>query len=49
MDAELRFNYEYFMKRNESGMRENPCYSAYFERSDKGMFDKFTVELLIKF
>jgi hypothetical protein len=49
MDAELRFNYEYFMKQNESAMKENPYYSAYFERSDKGMFDKFTVELFIKF
>jgi hypothetical protein len=49
MDAELRFNYEYFMKKNESEMRGNSYYSAYFERPDKGMFDKFTVELLIKF
>jgi hypothetical protein len=49
MDAELRFNYECFRKENESGMREDSYYSAYFERSDKGMFGKFTVELLIKF
>jgi hypothetical protein len=49
MDAELRFNYEYFMKKNESEIREDSYYSAYFERADKGMFDKFTVELFIKF
>jgi hypothetical protein len=49
MDSELRFNYEYFRKKNESEMRKDPRYSAYFERSDKGMFDKFTVELIVKF
>jgi hypothetical protein len=30
-------------------MRENPYYNAYFERADKGIFNKFTVELFIKF
>jgi hypothetical protein len=49
MDAEIRLNYERFMKRNESGLKEDLYYSAYFERTDKGMFDKFTMELLIKF
>jgi hypothetical protein len=49
MDAEIRFNYEYFMKKNESELKENSYYSAYFERTDKGMFDKFTLEFLIKF
>ena len=45
MDTELRFNYEYFMKNIEP---DSHC-SAYFERVDKGIFDKFTVELFIKF
>jgi hypothetical protein len=49
MDAEIRFNYEYFMKKNESGLKDDSYYSAYFERTDKGMFDKFTVEILVKF
>jgi hypothetical protein len=49
MDTEIRFNYEYFVRRNESGIREDPYYAVYFERTDKGMFDKFTVEFLIKF
>lgn len=49
MDAEIRLNYEYFMKRNESKLKADSYYSAYFERTDKGMFDKLTVELLIKF
>ncbi|MDR2027553.1 MAG: OprO/OprP family phosphate-selective porin, partial [Prevotellaceae bacterium] len=49
MSAEIRFNYEYFIKKNESGLRDSSYYSAYFERADKGMFDKFTVEFLIKF
>jgi hypothetical protein len=49
MDAELRFNYEYFAKKNEPAMKENPYYRTYFERTDKGMFDKFTVELFVRF
>jgi hypothetical protein len=49
MDAEIRFNYEYFMKENESGLKENPYYDAYFERTDKALFNKFTLEFLIKF
>ncbi|MDR1129499.1 MAG: hypothetical protein LBK96_00775 [Prevotellaceae bacterium] len=49
MDTEIRFNYEYFVRKNESGIRDDPYYAAYFERTDKGMFDKFTVEFLIKF
>ncbi|MDR1594742.1 MAG: hypothetical protein LBS43_09735 [Prevotellaceae bacterium] len=49
MDAELRFNYEYFAKKNELAMKENPYYRTYFERTDKGMFDKFTVELFVRF
>jgi hypothetical protein len=49
LDAEIRLNYEYFFKKNESEMKDDPYYIAYFERSDKAMFDKFTVELLIKF
>lgn len=49
MDAELRFNYECFANKNEPGLREDSHYSAYFERADKGMFDKFTIELFIKF
>lgn len=49
MDAEIRLNYERFIKRNESGLKENSYYIAYFERTDKAMFDKFTLEFLIKF
>ena len=49
MDAEIRFNYEYFIKQNESKMKEDSYYRTYFERTDKGMFDKFTVGFLIKF
>jgi hypothetical protein len=49
MDAEIRFNYECFIKRNEPRLKESLHYAAYFERTDKAMFDKFTVELLIKF
>jgi hypothetical protein len=49
MNAEIRLNYEYFIKKNESKMKEDTYYSAYFERTDKAMFDKFTLEFLIKF
>lgn len=47
MTAELRLNYENFITRK--GINNNSNYTAYFNRHDKGMFDKFTIELFIKF
>jgi hypothetical protein len=50
MAVELRLNYEhFFMRKSESDIWDNSYYNIFFERSDKGMFDKISVELMIKF
>ena len=50
MAVEIRFNYEYFFLHKSRGViEENKYYHNFFERPDNGLFDKFTIELLIKF
>lgn len=51
MGAEVRLNYEkFFFRGSMDKIRENAGYSGYFDAgSDKRLFDKFTIELLIKF
>lgn len=51
MRAELRLNYEkFFFRGGMDDIRSNARYSAYFDgNTDKLLFDKFTIELFVRF
>lgn len=50
MAAEIRLNYEHFwLHESKDAILQNIYFHNIFDRSDKGIFDKFSIEFLIKF
>ncbi len=50
MAAEIRLNYEhFFLHENVEALKADAYYSPFFDASDKRLFNKLTIEFLVKF
>lgn len=50
MAAEIRLNYEhFFFHKSKDAIKNTPFYRGMFDREDKGLFNKLSIEFLIRF